>query len=223
MKYAVEENKNKEVEQVEEGEDETDLENKKRGKVQPKKALGKKVSADKSAPKKRQKTKSKKGTAPCIDDDAMVVNIGLVAEVIEDTRSIQLAYPELGHPLPSPGNLSRYFCKNVPLIVPSTAQIHRCQGCKQCISSEDKRHPSTMVFRRICTSEMFLILENRLLRKTYNMHLHLNFEYLRENDATVDVQDITINDEIFAKLDCPQMEVLMEKGFLPNTAAKKSY
>ena len=48
----------------------------------------KKVPAEKSAPKKRQKAISKKGAGPCIDDDAMVANIALVAEVIEDTRSM---------------------------------------------------------------------------------------------------------------------------------------
>ena len=85
LKYGVEENKDKEVE---EDEDETELGNKKREKVQPKKAPVNKVSAEKSAPKKRQKPKSKKGAAPCIDDDAMVANIALVAEVIEDTRNM---------------------------------------------------------------------------------------------------------------------------------------
>ena len=38
----------------------------------------KKISAEKSAPKKRKKAKSKKGTAPCIDDDSMVAYIALV-------------------------------------------------------------------------------------------------------------------------------------------------
>ena len=85
LKYEVEESKDKEVE---EDEDETELGNKKRKKVQPKKAPAKKVPAEKSAPKKRQKAISKKGAAPCIDDDAMVANIALVAEVIEDTRSM---------------------------------------------------------------------------------------------------------------------------------------
>ena len=84
-----------------------------------------------------------------------VANIALVAEVIEDTRSMQLAHPELGPPSPSPGNLSRYFCKNAPVIVPSTVQIHRCQSCKQDISSEDKKHPNNMIFRRIGTFEKF--------------------------------------------------------------------
>ena len=55
------------------------------------------------------------------------------------------------------------------------------------------------------------------------MHFHLNFDCLRKSDATVDVKDITINDELFARLDHPQVEVLMEKGFLPYIAAKKSY
>ena len=80
-----------------------------------------------------------------------------------------------------------------------------------------------MVFRRIGTFEKFLTLEKRLLKKTYNIHFHLNFDCLRKKDATVDVKDITINDEFFAKLDCPQMEVLMEKGCFPYIAAKKSY
>ena len=44
-----------------------------------------------------------------------------------------------------------------------------------------------------------------------------------ENDATVDAKDITISDEFFAKLDHPQMEVLMKKGFLPYIAGKRSY
>ena len=54
LKYGVEENKDKEVEEVEEDEDETELGNKKGKKVQSKKAPAKKVSAEKSAPKKRQ-------------------------------------------------------------------------------------------------------------------------------------------------------------------------
>ena len=80
-----------------------------------------------------------------------------------------------------------------------------------------------MVFRRIGTFEKFLTLEKGLLKKTYNMHFHLKFDCLRKNDATVDVKDITFSDEFFAKLDHPQMEVLMEKGFLPYIAAIKSY
>ena len=44
-----------------------------------------------------------------------------------------------------------------------------------------------------------LTLENRLLKKTYNMHFHLNFDPLRKNDATVYVKDITINDEFFCQ------------------------
>ena len=55
------------------------------------------------------------------------------------------------------------------------------------------------------------------------MHFHLNFDCLRKNDAAVDVKDITVNDEFFAKLDHAQMEILMEKGFLPYIAAKMSY
>ena len=88
LMYGVEENTDKKVEEVEEDEDKTELGNKKRKKLQPKKAPVKRVPAEKSAQKKRQKANSKKVVVLWIDEDAMVANIALVAEVIGDTRSM---------------------------------------------------------------------------------------------------------------------------------------
>ena len=86
----------------------------------------KKVPEEKSAPKKRGKQKKTKGAAPNIDDDdAMVANKALVAEVIEDARRMHISNSGLGPP-PSLGNFTRYSCKNVHVVVPASVQIHRC-------------------------------------------------------------------------------------------------
>ena len=66
---------------------------------------------------------------PNIDDNgAMVANIVLGAEVIEDAWRMHISNPELGPPPPSPGNLTRYSCRNAPVVVLSNCADTQMSG-----------------------------------------------------------------------------------------------
>ena len=53
------------------------------------------------------------------------------------------------------------------------------------------------------------------------MYFHLNLICLPENDITVELRDVTMNDEFFQGLTREQMDILQEKGFLRHIATKK--
>ena len=54
-----------------------------------------------------------------------------------------------------------------------------------------------------------------------NVHFHLDMRCIRKSDATMEICNISGNNETFAQLDRLQMEVLHTNGFLKPLAHKK--
>ena len=120
--------------------------------------------------------------------------------------------------------MSQYVPGNPPVVInPVGRGIWKCKGCKETVTSEEQAYPKNMGFHRIGIWGKFLPLQNKWIQNKYNMHFHLNFTCLCENDPTVELQDIMMNDEFFQDLTREQMEILQEKGFLRHIAAKKFY
>ena len=155
----------------------------------------------------------------------MIANLILAAEVqntCQDTLNATSTNPQQSQH-PTSGTLNNYVPKNPPIIInPEGLGIHKCAGCKQPITAADQKYPNNMLFKRIGIYGKWLVMQNRWLNNSYNMYFHLNLSCLRKHDATVELKDLTMNDEFFSKLDRTQMEILQGKGFLCHIAAKKS-
>ena len=108
--------------------------------------------------------------------------------------------------------ISQYVPRNPPVVInPVGRGIWKYKGCKGTITFEEQAYLNNMVFHRIGIWGKFLSLQNKWIQNKYNMHFHLNSKCLCENDSTVELQNIMMNDEFFQDLKREKMEILQEK------------
>ena len=174
---------------------------KKKARKQPKEEK-KTATKEKTSTKKKQKEVH-------IDDARFTENLVLATKVIaqggENEGTLQQA--ETSQPLTT--GIAQHVPREPQVVInPGGRGIWMCKGCMATITSEEQSYPNNMVFHRIRIWGKFLLLQNKWIQNKYNMHFHLNFNCLHENDSTVELWDTMMNAEFFQDLTREQMEIL---------------
>ena len=109
---------------------------------------------------------------------------------------------------------------NPPHVVHSFYNVSRCQGCPEKINST--MPPPHDIFFRMKAIRPFQNKETLMwIDKVANVYFHLNTKCLKKFDPNLNLEEITMNDEMFYKMTDRHLKLLAEVGVLKHIIANK--
>ena len=109
---------------------------------------------------------------------------------------------------------------NPPHVVHSFYNVSQCQGCPEKINST--MPPPHDIFFRMKAIRPFQNKETLMwIDKVANVYFHLNTKCLKKFDPNLNLEEITMNDEMFYKMTDRHLKLLAEVGVLKHIIANK--
>ena len=109
---------------------------------------------------------------------------------------------------------------NPPHVVHSFYNVSWCQGCPEKINST--MPPPHDIFFRMKAIRPFQNKETLMwIDKVANVYFHLNTKCLKKFDPNLNLEEITMNDEMFYKMTDRHLKLLAEVGVLKHIIANK--
>ena len=109
---------------------------------------------------------------------------------------------------------------NPPHVVHSFYNVSRCQGCPEKINST--MPPPHDIFFQMKAIRPFQNKEMLMwIDKVANVYFHLNTKCLKKFDPNLNLEEITMNDEMFYKMTDRHLKLLAEVGVLKHIIANK--
>ena len=147
----------------------------------------------------------------------------VIEEEQEDPQEEESNVPVLGSG-PEPRKLrpikSTEQYPNPPHVVHSFYNVSRCQGCPEKINST--MPPPHDIFFRMKAIRPFQNKETLMwIDKVANVYFHLNTKCLKKFDPNLNLEEITMNDEMFYKMTDRHLKLLAEAGVLKHIIANK--
>ena len=158
----------------------------------------------KGSRKKKRAKKSIEGP----DEGKIREKIFLVCEVLK------MRYEEVIKLKSEDGKRQNGKEKPPTVIITDGLGIHVCKGCPQGIQKDEQKYPRNMVFQCKGIVGYYNRVLNKWIQHKSNIHVDLSMQCLCKHDQTVEMRNISMNDEVWQNLTREQMQVLNDVGIL---------
>ena len=109
---------------------------------------------------------------------------------------------------------------NPPYVVHSLYNLSKCQGCPEKI--DPKKKPPHDIFFRMKAIRPYQVKETLMWHdKVANAYFHLKLECLKKFDPTINVEDITMTNEMFRNISDVYLAHLAQLGILKHIIGNK--